>query len=96
MPDFDWPWIIIMFGYLILMGERFASLSIGIRRNFSSSSEIMPVIISIAILGSALFVVLSGSYAEAEQKWAFGSIGTIVGYWFKKVEVKSNWSLTRP
>lgn len=43
----------------------------------------MPAIVTIAVLGSAIFVILSGSYAEAEQKWAFGSVGTVIGYWLK-------------
>lgn len=40
--------------------------------------------ISLLIILSALFVVLSQSYGDAEQKWAFGSIGTVLGYWLKK------------
>ncbi len=45
----------------------------------------MPILVSIAVLGSALFVILSNKlYDDAQQKWAFGAVGTILGYWLKK------------
>ncbi|MBV8048423.1 MAG: hypothetical protein JO171_14815 [Paludibacterium sp.] len=48
-------------------------------------SDWMPVIISIVVLLSALYVILlSAKYNDAEQKWAFGVVGTILGYWFKR------------
>lgn len=47
--------------------------------------EWMPVAISLLVLTSALFVILAeNSYGDAQQKWAFGVIGTILGYWFKR------------
>ena len=36
------------------------------------------------VLAAALFVILSGRYGDAEAKWAFGVVGTILGYWLKK------------
>jgi hypothetical protein len=41
------------------------------------------VAISLVTLLPSLFVVLSGHYGEDTQKWAFGIIGTILGYWLK-------------
>ena len=38
--------------------------------------------ISMIVLIAALFVVLSKRCATASEKWAFGSVGTILGYWF--------------
>ncbi|WP_321143283.1 hypothetical protein [Pseudomonas extremaustralis] len=50
-----------------------------------ASSVWMPVVLSLLITGTALAVVLlPGYYGEAQQKWAFGVIGLILGYWFKK------------
>lgn len=49
----------------------------------SALSKHMPELISLIVLISALFVILSSNYAEGEQKWAFGVIGTIIGYWLK-------------
>lgn len=46
-------------------------------------NQLMSSIISLVVLFSALYVILSGSYAESEQKWAFGAIGTIMGFWLK-------------
>jgi hypothetical protein len=41
----------------------------------------MRVVISIVLLGSALWVILSGKYAPADRHWAYGALGTIIGAW---------------
>ena len=40
----------------------------------------MPALISLVVLCAALYVVLSRAYGDSEQKWAYGAIGTVVGY----------------
>jgi len=53
--------------------------------SIAASRDLMPIVISILILLAALYVILSRSaYADAQQKWAFGVVGTILGYWFKR------------
>lgn len=47
-------------------------------------ATVMQMLISVMVLGSALYVILSGRYADAEQKWAYGAVGTVCGFWFKK------------
>jgi hypothetical protein len=42
---------------------------------------IMPALITVILLVSALWVILSRRYNDANQKWAFGVLGTIVGFW---------------
>ncbi|MBM4429345.1 MAG: hypothetical protein FJ026_03230 [Chloroflexi bacterium] len=41
----------------------------------------MAVGISIVVLGAGLYVILSKQYSDDVQRWAFGAIGVIVGYW---------------
>jgi VWFA-related protein len=41
----------------------------------------MQVIVSLVVLGAALYVILSKKYPDDVQKWAFGVVGMIVGYW---------------
>lgn len=49
------------------------------------AAGLMPIVISVLVLLSALYVVLLGAaYSDAQQKWAFGAIGTLLGYWLKK------------
>ena len=36
-------------------------------------------VVIIGILLAALFVILSKSYDDAVQKWAFGIVGTVLG-----------------
>jgi len=49
----------------------------------SSVIDTMQVAISVVVLGAGLFVVLSKKYEAAEKNWAFGAIGTVVGFWLK-------------
>ena len=41
----------------------------------------MAVGISLVVLAAGLYIVLSQKYSSDAQKWAFGIIGVIVGYW---------------
>lgn len=41
-------------------------------------------VVTLLILLSALVVILMpATYPDAHQKWAFGAIGTIIGFWLK-------------
>lgn len=51
------------------------------RKQRISYNQIMIAIVSLSVLFSALFIILSGSYSEPEQKWAFGVVGTVIGFW---------------
>ena len=44
---------------------------------------LVQVTVSMLVLISGLFVVLSGSYDDSFNKWAFGIIGIVVGYWLR-------------
>ena len=41
----------------------------------------MVVGISLVVLAAGLYVVLSKKYSDDVQRWAFGAIGMVVGYW---------------
>ena len=72
-----WAALIVI---LISMHFFLAPLSI---TDVSTPSGIMQILISVGLLTAALYVILSGKYEPDVQKWAFGIIGTIVGYWLK-------------
>lgn len=42
---------------------------------------LMQMVVSLILLVAALYVVLSRKYPTDSQKWAFGTLGTIVGFW---------------
>jgi hypothetical protein len=44
---------------------------------------VMAPLVSVTVLLACLYVILSGGYRPDGEKWAFGSIGTIIGFWFK-------------
>jgi hypothetical protein len=39
--------------------------------------------LTVVLLSGALFVILSKKYAPTDKHWAFGTLGTLVGYWLK-------------
>lgn len=48
-------------------------------------TELMPVLITVFVLVTAIYIILSGeTFPNAQQNWAFGIVGTITGFWFKK------------
>ena len=44
----------------------------------------MMVLVSLIVLVSSIYTILTGTYSDGTQKWAYGSIGTILGFWLKK------------
>ncbi|MFZ0914464.1 MAG: hypothetical protein WAN09_14355 [Candidatus Korobacteraceae bacterium] len=44
----------------------------------------MKVLVSLALLISALFVILSKRYDAGDTHWAYTTIGMIVGFWLKR------------
>lgn len=45
--------------------------------------QTMMAFILVAVLGTALYIILSKDYDDGAQKWAFGVIGSIIGFWFR-------------
>ncbi len=43
----------------------------------------MQATVTVMVLAGSLYALLSGKYAEAEKKWAYGAVGTILGYWLR-------------
>jgi hypothetical protein len=41
----------------------------------------MQVLISLIILGAALWVILSRKYQPTDRHWAYGLVGTVIGFW---------------
>jgi len=41
------------------------------------------VIISFAILGAVLYVIVCKQYTSNYTNWAYGIVGTVIGYWLK-------------
>ena len=48
-----------------------------------TAAGVMQIMISFVLLAAALYVILSKKFDVDTQKWAFGIVGTIVGYWLK-------------
>jgi uncharacterized membrane protein len=80
------PWVLAIAGIVVLFVSQLRfSPSLGGAAVISSAAVpvVMQVIISVVVLAAGLYVALSGKYQAAEKNWAFGIIGTIVGFWLK-------------
>lgn len=71
------PGIISIVGIALLILLPFV---VGIAAQ-DTSTAVMRILISLVVLGSGLYVILSNKYPTDTQKWAFGIVGLIVGYW---------------
>lgn len=48
----------------------------------SQQPQWMVVVVTLLVLCSALFVILSNNvYDDSTKKWAFGAVGLVIGYW---------------
>ena len=70
--------------------HRSSGATVTVPGSASGSSGIlapaMAVIICLAVLTAALYVVVQGTYSEDAQKWAFGAVGNVVGFWIGKIK----------
>ena len=48
-----------------------------------AKSEIFTFFVTIAVLSTSLYIIISQNYDESANKWAFGSAGTMLGYWLR-------------
>lgn len=45
--------------------------------------QVMMIFVSVLVLCSSLYVILSDHYEQGSQKWAFGAVGSITGFWLR-------------
>lgn len=53
------------------------------QRRVAQVRDGVQVSVTILLLGASLFVVLSKRYTTTDKHWAFGTVGTLIGYWLK-------------
>lgn len=68
--------VLASLGYTAWRKGHFASLG-------GSAPYFMRAIVSLAVLGAGLYVILDQSYTAEDKKWGYGIVGTMVGYWLK-------------
>jgi hypothetical protein len=44
---------------------------------------LMQVLVTLVVLIACLFVILSKGYDPNSQHWAYGTVGTLVGFWLR-------------
>jgi hypothetical protein len=48
-----------------------------------SPLQIGQLVITFVLLAASLFVILSKRYAPTDRHWAYGTVGTLIGFWLK-------------
>jgi pSer/pThr/pTyr-binding forkhead associated (FHA) protein len=41
------------------------------------------IVVSLAVLGVALYIIIQGTHSGESHEWAYGAAGTVIGYWLK-------------
>jgi hypothetical protein len=44
---------------------------------------LMQPLVSIVILAASLYMILSADFSPQDKHWAFGTVGTVIGFWLK-------------
>jgi hypothetical protein len=44
---------------------------------------LMQAVVSLAVLGASLFIILTHGFSPDSKRWAYGTVGMVVGYWLK-------------
>jgi hypothetical protein len=44
---------------------------------------VMAVVVTIAVMGLCIYAIVSQQYDEDGRRWAYGTLGMIIGYWLK-------------
>jgi multisubunit Na+/H+ antiporter MnhB subunit len=75
---------------LLFVGTVGALLYFRFRKNpvtsvgqMSGINQLMPVIVSLIVILASLYVILSQQFPDDDKKWAYTSVGTILGYWLR-------------
>lgn len=45
---------------------------------------LMQVVVSLTLLVSAVSIIFSPSFASPEKHWAYGIVGTLIGFWLRQ------------
>ena len=78
----------VLAGYAFLPRRRHYQLDPNVPVPASASSGVlsrvkMIHVITTVFLVASLWIILSSRYDEDVQKWAFGSMGSILGFWLR-------------
>jgi hypothetical protein len=86
LPDFflSVPGVISIVGVvaLVVAGAR-RSRALQTSPNEAKTVLTVQIIVSLAVLAAALYVIVAKPGATDDHKWAYSVVGTIVGYWLK-------------
>ena len=64
-----------LFALMEVLNVRFGVTESGLLENAAR------FLITLIVLGAALYVILSQALDDASEKWAFAIVGTVLGFW---------------
>ena len=78
IPVYEFPLGRLLYDWNLWVIDR--GLVVGAEVKFR---ELLQAVISLIVLVAAIFVILAKRYKPTEKHWAFGAVGTILGFWLK-------------
>lgn len=74
---------IVAIAVLFSLGTIWEHAKVIIATGEVSPREWIQIIVTFVILAACLFVILSKRFAQTDRHWAYGTIGTLIGFWLK-------------
>jgi ABC-type sulfate transport system permease subunit len=79
--------IALVFGVILLFVNIRLRMSTAIGEHLNKLLELQDVsmkqAISLALLAASIYIILSSRFGPKDKHWAYGTVGTLLGYWLK-------------
>ena len=93
MPEWVPP--LLFFGTIVFLFERrffsesrlfsiFSYRGKGLGQWEETIRGVMVAILILAVLGVSLYIIVSRQYDAESERWVFGTVGVLLGYWLKE------------
>lgn len=61
-----------------------ASYSVGAFHNIIPITKmVITGLLSLSVVGGSIYIILNGEFGDSDKNFAYGTIGTVLGYWLK-------------
>ncbi len=81
--EISWVVPLLIFGVVSLFIYAWFPPVIFSPLQFTIPAEAMKISISVVLLGASVYVILSTKYGPKDKHWAYGTVGTLLGFWLR-------------
>jgi len=76
--------VVILVAWIIIFRFPWPAYREPAKNTLFGLRAIMMMVVTVSVLASALYVILSAKFDADAQKWAFGVVGVLVGFWLNQ------------